>query len=238
MFPIVRYHPLLLTAMLWLTALGCAPAQWLVYELTFTQEEESVNFSCYKSAYLIVPAQGGRATMVLTTEDGGNFYAVAESSAKYFVAANTTSRKAVFSAASMSGNSQALYTASGHLNRSLLLETPSGMTTLRVAEALDGRLLAADDESDKGPSPDGSLGMIGSAYITGMLREDLTAQATRNFTTLNGATSYIVELLEKYGYTPDVGSVPVQPEVTIQDDSVIDASLFPPLSAEDKAAKN
>jgi hypothetical protein len=238
MFPIVRYRPILLTALLWLAALGCAPAQWLVYELTFTQEEESVNFSCYKSAYLIVPAQGGQATMVLTTEDGGNYYAVAESSAKYFVAANTTSRKAVFSAVSMSGNSQALYTAAGHLNRSLLLETPSGMTTLRVAEALDGRLLAADDESDKGPSADGSYGMVGSAFITGMLREDLTAQATRNFTTLNGATSYIIELLEKYGYTPDVGSVPVQPEVIVDDESVIDASLFPPLAPELNPVKN
>ncbi len=238
MFPIVRYRPILLTALLWLAALGCAPAQWLVYELTFTQEEESVNFSCYKSAYLIVPAQGGQSTMILTTEEGGSYYAVAESSAKYFVAANATSRKAVFSAASMSGNSQALYTAAGHLNRSLLLETPSGMTTLRVAEALDGRLLAADDESDKGPSADGSYGMVGSAFITGMLREDLTAQATLNFTTLNGATSYIIELLEKYGYTPDVGSVPIQPEVTVEDESMIDASLFPPLPAEAKSENN
>ena len=238
MFPIVRYRPLLLTAMLWLAALGGARAQWLVYELTFTPEEESVNFSCYKSAYLIVPAQGGRATMIMTTEDGGHFYAVADSSAKYFVAANTSTRKAVFSAAAISGNSQALYTASGSLNRSLLLESPNGMTTLRVAEALDGRLLAADDESDKGPSADGSFGMVGSAFITGMLREDLTAQATLNFTTLNGATSYIIELLEKYGYTPDEGSTPVKPEISVEDESMIDASLFPPLPAEAKSEKN
>ncbi len=231
-----RFHAILLTALLWLGALGCAPAQWLVYELVFTPEEESVNFSCYKSAYLIAPVQGGKATIVLTTEDGGNVYAVADSSAKFFVAANARNRKAVFSAAAISGNSQALYTAAGPLNRSLLLDSPSGTRSLRVAESLDGRLMAADDESDKGPAADGSLGMVGSAFITGALREDLTAQATKQFTTLNEATSYIVELLEKYGYAPDVGSVPVPPEATVEDTSLIDASLFPPVTLD--AAKD
>lgn len=231
MFLTTRFQPLLLTAMLWLAALGGASAQWLIYELAFTPEEESVNFSCYKSAYLIAPVQGGAATMVLTTEDGARVYAVADSSAKFFVAANTSTRKAVFSAAAISGNSQALYTASGHLNRSLLLDSPTGTRSWRVAEALDGRLMAADDESDKGPAADGSFGMVGSAFITGALREDLTAHATRGFTTLNGATSYIVELLEKYGYVPDAGSVPVQPEPEPEEEetSLIDASLFPPV---------
>jgi hypothetical protein len=69
--------------------------------------------------------------------------------------------------------------------------------------------------------------MVGSAYITGALREDLSAHATRDFKTLNGATSYIVELLEKYGYVPDDGSAPIDPEP--QESSLIDASLFPPV---------
>jgi len=215
-------------ALLWLVGVSGAQAQWLIYELVFTPEEESVNFSCYKSAYLIAPAGGGATTMVLTTEDGGLVYAVADSSAKFFVAANASTRKAVFSALAVAGNSQALYTASGVLNRSLYLETPVGPRALRVAEALDGRLLAADDESDKGPALDGTLGMVGSAYITGALREDLTAHATRNFSTLNGATSYVVELLEKYGYGPDEGSIPLEPEPIVEDESLIDASLFPP----------
>jgi hypothetical protein len=225
MFSAFPFQPLVLTALLWCAGLGSAPAQWLVYELVFTPEAESVNFSCYKSAYLIAPANGGASTLVLTTEEGGQVYAVADGGGKFFVAANATSRKAVFSAISLSGNSQSLYTASGHLNRSLLLDTPDGPRTLRVAEALDGRLMAADDESDKGPAIDGSIGMVGSAYITGALREDLTAHATRDFKTLNGATSYIVELLEKYGYVPDDGSAPIKPEP--EEPSEIDASLFP-----------
>lgn len=231
MVPTSRFSPLLLAAALWLAAMTGVQAQWLIYELTFTPEAESVNFASYKSAYLVAPANGGAATLVLTTDEGGRYYAVADSGAKYFLAANATQRKAAFSALAIAGNSQALYTASGHLNRSLLLDTAEGgQTVLRVAETLEGRLLAADDESDRGPASDGSIGMIGSAVITGKLREDLTGIATRHFTSQVLAVSYVVELLEKYGYAPDEGSAPMKIEVeTIQEDgSIIDTSLFPP----------
>lgn len=221
----------MLVATLWLAGAAACQAQWLVYELQFTPEAESVNFTSYRSAYLVVPANGGAATMVLTTDEGGQYYAVADSGAKFFLAANSTQRKAAFSALAVAGNSQALYTASGHLNRSLLLDGPDGSPkVLRVAENLSGRLMAADDESDKGPADDGSIGMIGSALITGTLREDLTGIVTQHFTSLQLATAYITELLEKYGYAPDQGSIPAQPRIdTIQEDgNIIDPSLFPP----------
>jgi hypothetical protein len=230
MVPTPRIAPLLIAAALWFAGLSGAHAQWLIYELVFTPEADSVNFSSYRSAYLVAPANGGAATMVLTTDEGGRYFAVADSGAKFFLAANATQRKAAFSALAVSGNSQALYTASGHLNRSLLLDTPEGQRVLRVAESLTGRLLAADDESDKGPAEDGSIGMIGSALITGTLREDLTGIASRHFTAQNLAVAYVVELLEKYGYAPDEGSAPMKIEIeTIQEDgSIIDTSLFPP----------
>ena len=82
MFLTTRFHALFLTALLWLAALGCAPAQWLIYELVFTPEEESVNFSCYNSGYLVAPANGGASTLVLTTEEGGQVYAVADGGGK------------------------------------------------------------------------------------------------------------------------------------------------------------
>jgi hypothetical protein len=220
----------MLVATLWLAGAAACQAQWLVYELQFTPEAESVNFTSYRSAYLVAPANGGAATMVLTTDEGGQYYAVADSGAKFFLAANSTQRKAAFSALAVAGNSQALYTASGHLNRSLLLDGPDGSPkVLRVAENLSGRLMAADDESDKGPAEDGSIGMIGSALITGTLREDLTGIVTQHFTSLQLATAYITELLEKYGYAPDQGSIPAPPRIdTIQEDgSIIDTSLFP-----------
>lgn len=220
----------MLVATLWLAGAAACQAQWLVYELQFTPEAESVNFTSYRSAYLVAAANGGAATMVLTTDEGGQYYAVADSGAKFFLAANSTQRKAAFSALAVAGNSQALYTASGHLNRSLLLDGPDGSPkVLRVAENLSGRLMAADDESDKGPAEDGSIGMIGSALITGTLREDLTGIVTQHFTSQQLATAYITELLEKYGYAPDQGSIPAQTRIdTIQEDgSIIDPSLFP-----------
>ena len=168
--------------------------------------------------------------MVLTTDEGGQYYAVADSGAKFFLAANSSQRKAAFSALAVAGNAQALYTASGHLNRSLLLDGADGSPkVLRVAENLSGRLMAADDESDKGPADDGSIGMIGSALITGTLREDLTGIVTQHFSSLQLATAYITELLEKYGYAPDQGSIPAQPRIDIiqEDGNIIDPSLFP-----------
>ncbi|TDU81820.1 hypothetical protein EI77_01130 [Prosthecobacter fusiformis] len=221
-----RFPTLLLAALLWVMGISGAAAQWLVYELRFTPEEESVNFSFYTGGYVVVPAEGGAATVLLTTEDGGRFYAVAESSGKFFMAANASVRKAVFAAAALTGTSQSFYTASGHMNRSLLLSGNGGTRSWRVAESLTGRLMTADDESFTGPSADGSLGVVGSALMLGTLREDLTANASAAFTTQNAATAYLIELLEKYGYVPDVGSLPA-PLISSDEAAMIDASLFP-----------
>lgn len=222
MSPARRLSSFLCTVLILLISVAGASAQWLIYELRFTPEEDSVNFSFYTGAYVIAPTNGGPATIVLTTEEGGRFYAVAESSGKYFVAANASVRKAVVSALALTGSSQAFYTASGTMNRSLLLNGQ----TCRVAENLTGRLMASDDESATGPAPDGSLGVVGSALITGTLREDLTTNASAAFTTQNAATAYVIELLEKYGYAPDEGSLPA-PEISSSEAAVIDASLFP-----------
>ena len=234
MFPVSRLHALLIAAGLWLLGVSGASAQFLVYELRFTPDEESINFSFYTGAYMIAPVQGGAATIILTTEEGGQrVYAVSESGGKFFVAANQRTKKAAFSAIAQRGTAQAFYSASGYLNRSLLLDSPSGARSWRVAEEINGRFMAADDESSVGPADDGSFGMTGSARIKGQLREDLTLNTTQNYTTLTDATTYILELLEKYGYSPDAGEgvTPTQSDAdtqTVESDSVIDPSLFPP----------
>ncbi|HRK16885.1 MAG TPA: hypothetical protein PK490_21565 [Prosthecobacter sp.] len=226
-----RFQRLLLAALIWLGGAVSATAEWLVYELKFTPDSETVNFSFYSSAYVIAPLNGGPVSIVLATEEGGQYYALAESSGKFFVAANAQARKAVFSALALKGTSQAFYTASGHLNRSLLLKNAAGQTrTWRVAETLAGRLMSADDESERGPAEDGSYGVVGGAVITGALREDLTALATAQFGTQAAATAWIVELLEKYGYLPDEGAPAAPPEAPTPRKTgaeVIDPSLFP-----------
>lgn len=222
-----RLKPFLCAAVLWLLGAADASAQWLIYELKFSPEEaQSVNFSFYSGGYMLVPAQGGPASIVLTTEDEGRFYAVAESSGKYFVAANANVKKAVFAASAQTGSSQAFYTASGQMNRSLLLNVAGVPRSWRVAEILNGRLMTADDESTSGPAADGSFGVIGSALITATLREDLTTNASATFDSQNAATSYLIELLEKYGYLPDDGSLPA-PLISSDEAAMIDASLFP-----------
>lgn len=226
--PFARSLPTLFcAALVWVLGAAGASAQWLVYELKFTPEaEESVNFSFYSGGYVVVPAGGGPATFVLTTEEGGRFYAVAESSGKYFVAANVNVRKAVFTATSFTGTSQAFYMAGGAMNRSLLLGAGASAKAWRVAEYMTGRLLAADDESATGPAADGSFGVTGSALITATLREDLTTNSSAAFASQNAAANYIIELLEKYGYEPDEGSLPA-PLITSEEAAMIDASLFP-----------
>lgn len=227
MFFVYRLSSIFCALVLLALGTAAAPAQWLVYELGFTPEAESVNFSFYSGGYVVVPAEGGPASIVLTTEEGGRFYAVAESSGKFFVAANAQVRKAVFAASATSGTSQAFYTATGELNRSLLLNGGGQPPrSWRVAEILNGRLMAADDESMTGPAADGSLGVVGAALMTATLREDLTANASNAFASQNAATAYLVELLEKYGYAPDEGSLP-PPEISEEDAATIDASLFP-----------
>jgi hypothetical protein len=74
----VRPARLLFAALLWLGAAAAASAEWLVYELKFAPVEESVNFSHYSGAYLVAPLKGGPASIILTTEEGGRFYAHAE----------------------------------------------------------------------------------------------------------------------------------------------------------------
>jgi hypothetical protein len=208
---------------------GAASAQWLVYEVKFTPEDDVVNFSFYTGAYIVAPAQGGAASIILTTEEGGRYFAVSEGAAKFFVAANQRKKKAVFSSAAMRGSALAFYTASGHLNRSLLLDSPTGTRSWRVAEFLTGRLMAADDEAGMAPAPDGSFGMVGGAIIEAALREDLTANATLAYTTLTGATTYVIELLERYGYSADSNeSAAPPPEPAAEESgSQIDPSLFP-----------
>lgn len=227
-------------AFCWLACTGMASAHWLVYELRFTPGEGSMNFSFYTGAYVIVPASGGLSSIVLTTEEGGAHYAVSENGARFFVAASGTDTKAVISAVASNGSAQAFYLADGFLNHTLSMAGLSGdMRSWRVAADLEGSLLASDDEAGLGPAPDGSLGMVGRAAITGRIREDLSANATAGCDSMLSVVDYVVALLERYGYTPDTATVATEAseaqgeaemqviEVGDNLDSVIEPSLFP-----------
>ncbi|MBX7210921.1 MAG: hypothetical protein K1X78_21625 [Verrucomicrobiaceae bacterium] len=188
--------------------LALAPAvraQWAVYELRFSEEAGSVNFSFYSGAYVVVPVKGGAASIVFTTESGGNYYAASENSLRYYAAMNQGVKQAVLSAFTINGTAQAFYSAAGNFDTTVEY-TDAGVTrTAGVPASLTGMLLASDDESFKGPASDGSLGMIGRASIKAALRQDLTQITNGSAITMGDAVKVITGLLEKYGYRPDVG---------------------------------
>ena len=201
-----------LLALAWLLLSIPLHAQWLVYELQFQPDaDESVNFSFYTGGYLIAPIEGGAASIVLTTEDEGSRYAVTENTVRYFSTVNRTGTKAAISATAFNGTAQAFYNASGFLNTTLAYMADGVNRTARVATTLKGRLLAADDESLAGPAEDGSHGMVGSAKITGTLRQDLTAILNAESATMGAAIERVTRLLEQYGYRPDVDDAAAGP---------------------------
>jgi len=227
---------------LWLAASApSALASWLVYELKFKPlEDVSLNYSFYTGAYIVTPLAGGPASIILTTEQDGRFYAVSQESARFFTAANPAARKAVLSALAINGSAQAFYTASGPINQTLSLPGPKGLRSYRVAAKLKGLLVASDDDSEAAALPtDGSVGMVGSSEITGHLRDDLTQNANQ-FASQTDIVLYLVGLLERYGYQPDTppaessiegGTLPL-----IVDPEAASAALFPPGSGVDPEA--
>lgn len=226
-------------------------AQWLVYDIRFQADQEtSVNFGPYSGAYLIAPIEGGVASMIFVTEEGGRFYAVAPASARYFVATNTARRRAVISALSQSGTSQVMYQASGELNSTMSYTVRGQRRGARVSLDLAGTLLASDTEAEaQVPGVDGSIGMVGAASMKGSLRVDLSRILNQAEVPMNDALGMVVGLLEKYGYQAEEGSMVIEPlqlpvvsaaPATTPDpqpatpvEAAPDNSLFPPVTREE-----
>ena len=226
-------------------------AQWLVYDIRFQADAEtSVNFGPYSGAYLIAPIEGGTASMIFVTEDGGRFYAVAPSSARYFIATNVARRRAVISALSQNGTSQVMYQASGELNSTMSYTLGGQRRGARVSLDLTGTLLASDTEAEaQVPGADASIGMVGTASMKGTLRVDLSRILNQNEAPMADAVGMVVGLLEKYGYQAEEGSLAVEPlavpsvsaapETTPDPqpatpvDAAPDSSLFPPGTREE-----
>ncbi len=226
----------LLLVSCWLTLSAAAPAAdsgWLVYELKFTPDVVgSVNFQFYTGAYVVTPVVGGPSSLILTTEEGGRVYTIAEKAARVFSAAGPATRKTVLSAVALNGTAQASYLATGEINHTLSLPGEKGLRSYRVAGTLHGTLIASDDDSEVRALPkDGTLGMGGSAIIEGRLREDLTHNASQ-YATQPDAVLYLASLLERYGYLAEGSQAAAT--TTIEGAPAaegVDASLFPAGSA-------
>lgn len=226
----------LLLASCWLSLSASASASehgWLVYELKFTPDVVgNLNFQFYSGAYIVAPVIGGPSSLILTTEEHGRLYTVAPNAARIFTVASPASRKTVLSAVALNGSAQASYMATGDIDKTVSLPGAKGVRSFRVAAGLRGTLIANDDDSEaRAVSPDGTLGMVGSAIIEGTLRDDLTYNASQH-ATQDDAILYLSGLLERYGYVAEGEQAATQK--TIEGSSPLDgtdASLFPPNSA-------
>lgn len=182
-----------------------ARAQWVVYDFRITpQIEVSENFNPYTGIYVIAPINGGHASMVFLTEEGGRFYNVSENGARYFTAASPTGRLSVISAVAVTGSARAMYQAVGLLNSSLSYTEDGEHRGGMVSTDMLGTMLASDDESLAAtPSPDGSIGMVGTASLKGTLRLDLARILNQKPIGMSAAVQLLTDLLEKYGYQLD-----------------------------------
>lgn len=224
-------------------------AQWVVYDFrTHALPEVSENFVPYSGLYVIAPVTGGNASMIFITEEGGRFYNVAENGARYFTAASPTGRLAVVSALAQTGTARVMYQAVGMLNSSISYTVRGEHLGGRVSTDMLGTLLASDDESlAVAPAADGSIGMVGSAQLTGTLRLDLSRILNHSELPMSQAVATVTDLLEKYGYqldSPDhtqaaASSAPQgaagepEPQPATPEQSSPDTSLFPPGSREE-----
>jgi hypothetical protein len=210
-----------------------AHANWVVFELHFDVDEDlSMNFSPYSGAYVIAPIDGGAASFVFTTEAEGRAYAPALNSAKYFLAVGPKGRRAGISAAVQNGTSQAMYQASGQLTTTVGYDLRGERQVAFVPQTLIGHMLSADDESTaQGLAADGSMGVFGSAVITGDLRGDLTQNLNAKPHTMLDAVEHLTSLLERYGYVLDgtqLPPAPAAPAPVPAPQQPPSAALFPP----------
>ena len=192
-----------------------AHAQWMVYDVKITPDEEaSVNFHPYTGVYLIAPVEGGPTSMVFTTETAGRVYAVSRDAGRYFIAANEVKRRAVFSSTLIDGTVQAMYQASGVLSSTLSYRVNGQHRAARIPLTMSGAFMATDSEIMLQVPESLDIGVTGQAKLSATFRQDLTSLLhAEKDTSLTKAVNVIADLLEKYGYQPDVEPLPKAEDV-------------------------
>lgn len=233
------YPLLLLSTLLVMLGTMSASAQWAVYDMRMTTDEESsVNFVNYSGVYVVAPLAGGPASLIFTTESEGRVYTVAQNAARFFVAANGSKARAVVSAVASGATSQSMYQASGPLNTTRSYVIRGEKRVAIIASDLYGQLMTSDDEHlAVVPAIDGSLGVVGVAAFKGFFRKDLSDRLDAEAPTMVQAVEVVTELLQKYGYQSEsepqgaqkiaTSQASVAPATPADDQDAVDGSLFP-----------
>ncbi len=209
----------IVTALLGLIALALATptpeanAQALVYDLEIEPEDGGVNFEFFDRGFLVVPGQGGNASLIFYSErDGLRLYARADQGGRYFLAIRSNGQqRAVFSALVAFGGVEVAYLVHGQARETMRLNVNRFDVRVPVAPTLRGHLLASDDEADViEPALDGSVGVAGSAAITARLNQTRTKRASDLNEDIAAVIAGLIEQLEARGFTHD-GVGPADP---------------------------
>lgn len=194
-------------AVMFIGATPAAHGQALIYDLEIEPEEGGVNFEFFDRGFLVVPGQGGDASLIFYSERNGlRLYARADEGGRYFLAIRANGQKrAVFSALVAFGGVEVAYLVHGQARETMRLNVNRFDVRIPVAPTLRGHLLASDDEADVvEPAFDGSVGVAGSAAITARLNDTRTKRASDLNEDIPAIIDGLVEALEARGFTQDI----------------------------------
>ena len=185
-------------------------AQVAIYRVDFKEAPDSSNTEFYQEGYLILPATGGAATIVLTmNRNGEKLYASVPDGGRYFVTQGPGGADDMAAFSSMVNNegAEAYYLMSGKIDFQIKGTVNRLTFSIPVADSMKGHALAADDEEGLLPAADGSLGFVGMATMEAFLLKERTSAANRRGLTVAEAFAELVALLESNGYEEDTGQV-------------------------------
>ncbi|RBP35336.1 hypothetical protein DES53_1223 [Roseimicrobium gellanilyticum] len=203
-----RFNPIA-SCILLLAVLLCASAaqgQVLVYKFD-TSDAKGINFHTFEGGYVVAPLLGGDATFLLTTKEDGRQYLESSGGGRLFTAVSGSGdKKAVISASTGLGAAEGALVALGDINHTVKISSPASTITARVAKALHGTLVSADDESDaETEARDGSIGNGGTADVKITLDEKETNRVNDDGLTLAQTVEHLKLELEREGYRPVSG---------------------------------
>lgn len=189
-------------------------AQVLVYKIDFDQSK-GINYHPFEGGFFVAPLLGGEGSFLLTSTDGPFTFTTSSNGGKLFTAVTAGGdKKAVVSATTGSGTAGGSIVATGDINRTLKVNSPTQSLTLKVAKLLTGTALSADDESTaSAPAIDGSIGSAGVSEIKLTLDEAETNRANDRGLSLSQTVDQLKLVLEQKGFTdssatPSTGTTP------------------------------
>ncbi len=174
----------------------------LVYKIDF-EHGKGINYHPFEGGYFIAPVLGGTGSFLLTSTDGPHTFSTSTNGGKLFTAVTGGGdKKAVLSAATGGGTAVGFMLATGDIDHTFSVNSPTQSLSLKVAAQLTGTALSADDESTATAlAIDGSIGSAGKSTIKLKLDEAESRRANERGLSLSQAVDQIKLVLGQKGFS-------------------------------------